>query len=240
LARDLSQGWVALRERPGLFQLALVFGAFNLLFGFAGVLVQPLILSFSSVATLGTLMFAGGSGLFAGGLVMSAWGGPKRRVRGIAWFVALGGVALALHALRPSPWLIAVVAPMFLFTLPIVNGSVMTLMQSSVPAEVLGRVVATVRMIGQAATPLAFLLAGPLADRVAEPALAEGGALSGSVGSLIGTGPGRGIAAIYLAIGAAMLLLALAPAALPRLRGLESTTPEPEPKETADHAAQPA
>jgi len=39
--------------------------------------------------------------------------------------------------------------------------------------------------------PLAYLLAGPLADRVAEPLMAEGGALAGTVGRVLGVGSGR-------------------------------------------------
>lgn len=237
--QDLGNGWRLLRERGALFQLALVFGAFNFLFAMAGVLVQPLILSFSSTQTLGALMFAGGSGIFLGSLAMSAWGGPKRRVRGVALFLALGGLVLAAHSLRPSPWLIAVVAPLFLFTLPILAGSIMTVVQTETPQESLGKVVATVRMLGQAAMPIAYLVAGPLADRVAGPAMSEGGALSGSLGSLIGVGPGRGIAAIFLFLGAAMILLAAATAASRRLRQLDQPQPQ-SPKETSTHAAQPA
>lgn len=221
LGEDLTHGWRYLRERPGLLQLALVFGAFNCCFAFAGVLVQPLILSFATVEVLGVLMLVGGAGLFVGSLVMATWGGPKRRVRGIIWFLALGGVAVVAHAARPSPWLIAVVAPLFLFTLPVLNGTTMTLVQRKVAPESLGRVIATVRMIGSAATPLAFALAGPLTDRLAEPAMEPGGALAGSFGRLIGTGDGRGIALVYLGIGLGLLVLAGVAATRPRLRGLE-------------------
>jgi len=63
---DVGHGWRTLRARPGLWQLAVLFGGFNFLFAMAGVLVQPLILPFSSPATLGVLMFVGGSGLFVG------------------------------------------------------------------------------------------------------------------------------------------------------------------------------
>jgi MFS transporter, DHA3 family, macrolide efflux protein len=43
------------------------------------------------------------------------------------------------------------------------------------------------------AGPLAVLVSGPLADRVFEPAMAEGGSLAGSLGWLVGTGPGAGM-----------------------------------------------
>ena len=56
-------------------------------------------------------------------------------------------------------------------------------------------------MIGKAASPFAYLLAGPLADRVFEPMLVADGALSGSVGQIIGVGSGRGIGLIFVLMG---------------------------------------
>ena len=43
------------------------------------------------------------------------------------------------------------------------------------------------------ALPIAGLLAGPLTDLVLEPGMGEGGALAGTFGWLVGTGPGAGI-----------------------------------------------
>jgi hypothetical protein len=42
----------------------------------------------------------------------------------------------------------------------------------------------------------------PLATGLAEPLLRDGGPLAGSVGALIGTGPGRGIGFTYLLLAA--------------------------------------
>ncbi|GAA1352270.1 MFS transporter [Saccharothrix algeriensis] len=210
-----------LRGAPGLFTLCAVFGAWNFLFAVAGGLVQPLILSFSGPATLGVLMAAGGGGLFAGGLVMGAWGGPERRVLGVYLGLALGGVFLVLHSLAPSPWLIGVAAPAFLCTLPLMNTCCVTLLQTKVDPAVLGRVLAVVRMLSTAAMPLAYLLIGPLSDGLAEPLMAPGGALAPSVGSLIGTGEGRGIALVFLVVGVLMLALTAYAWSRPRLRAVD-------------------
>ncbi|QSB16328.1 MFS transporter [Natronosporangium hydrolyticum] len=228
---DLGYGWTYLRSRSGLMALVLLFTGFNFCYAIAGVLVQPLILSFSNEVTLGILMFCGGAGFFAGSVLMSTWGGPKRRVRGILIILAIGGVVLALHGVAPSPWLIAVVAPLFLVTLPLLMGTSMALVQTKVEGEAMGRVIAAVRMAGQAAMPLAYVLAGPLADRVAEPAMADGAPLGDSVGSVIGAGPGRGIALIFWVVGLMLILLAIAGAASSKLRRLEEDLPD------ADHTA---
>ncbi|WP_240506431.1 MFS transporter [Thermoactinospora rubra] len=228
LLGDLASGLRSLKARSGLAWLVALLAAYNLFFGMAGVLVQPLILTFAPPAVLGALMFAGGAGLLAGGLVLSAWGGPRRRVRGLLAFVAVGGVLLAAHSLAPSPWLIAVVAPAFLFTLPFVQGTGMTILQlKTAPAE-LGRVLGAVRMLTQAATVATYLAAGPLADRVFEPLLAPGGALAGTAGRIVGTGDGRGIAFVFLLTGAALVLLAPLAALHPRLRRVETDLPDAE------------
>ncbi|GAB2955754.1 hypothetical protein GCM10027280_50260 [Micromonospora polyrhachis] len=205
--REAAAGWHYLRQHRGLFHLMVLFGAYNFLFGIAGVLVQPLILSFASADTLGVLMFAGGAGLFVGSLVMGAWGGPARKVHAIFGGLALGGVALVLHSLAPSPWLIGVVASLFLFTLPVVNSSAMTLVQTKTEPSVLGRVLAAARVIGDSSIPLAYLLAGPLADGVFEPLMRTDGALADSVGRVIGTGEGRGTALVFAVTGALMVLI---------------------------------
>ncbi|MBW4717937.1 MFS transporter [Saccharothrix obliqua] len=216
-----GEGLRWLRGAPGLFALCVVFGVWNFLFAVAGGLVQPLILSFSGPATLGVLMAAGGGGLFASGLVMGAWGGPKRRVLGVYLGLALGGVFLVLHSLAPSPWLIGLAAPAFLATLPLMNTSCVTLLQTKVDPAVLGRVLAVVRMLGTAAMPVAYLLIGPLSDGVAEPLMTPDGPLALSVGALIGTGPGRGIALVFLVTGVLMLALAAYAWTRPRLRTVD-------------------
>lgn len=229
-----------LRGQPGLVDLVIVFCAFNFLFAIAGGLVQPLILSFSSPATLGVLMAAGGSGLFVGSLVMAAWGGPKRRVDGVYLGLLLGGLFLVLHSLYPSPWLIAVAAPCFLFTLPLMNTMCTTLLQTKVDPSVLGRVLGAVRMLVTSATPIAFLLIGPLSDGVFEPLMAEDGPLAGSVGAVIGTGDGRGIALIFLVVGVLMLAVAAVAYTRPRLRNIDVEIPDAVADESSDVRKEPA
>ncbi|NAS24872.1 MFS transporter [Herbidospora sp. NEAU-GS84] len=229
---DLSYGWHYLRRRGDLMRLTLTFTAYNFCFAVAGVLVQPLILSFGSPAVLGALMFAGGSGVFLGGIVMGLWGGPKKRVRGMGVFMLLGSVFLVLHTLQPNPWLVAGAAAAFLFTLPVVQGSGNAVLQSRIEPDSLGRVLGTVHTIGGIGSPFAYLLAGPLAEFVAGPLLRDGGALAGNVGRLIGTGEGRGIALVILVD--ALILAVVAVTVLLRKE------PAPREKEEVSDAVEPA
>lgn len=238
LRRDLSFGWRYLTGHRPLLWLVVFSAAYDLLFAFAAVLVRPLILGFASPATLGVLEFLGGAGMVAGSLAMGAWGGPRRKLDGIVVFTALGGLAMALHSLAASPWLIGVVAPLFLFTMPFVNGSVYTLMQLKVPGEALGRVSAAAQMVFQAALPAGALLAGPLSDEVFEPLLQPGGALAGSVGAVIGTGPGRGIALLFAVVGVLLILLGFAARLVRPLYRLEELLPDAVPDD--EPAAEPS
>lgn len=231
LRSDLAFGLRYLRDRGGLLGLVSVLTGFNFAFAAAGVLVQPLILSFASAATLGVLMFAGGSGLFVGAMTMGAWGGPRRKMTGVWVFTLIGGLAMAAHSLRPSALLIGLMAPVFLFTLPVVNGCAHTVLQLKVEQHALGRVMGTVHMLSQAATPLAYLLAAPVAEHVTNPALQPGGSLAGTVGRLVGVGPGRGIAALFLVTGGLLVVLAAVVATVPRLRRVEVELPDATPDE---------
>ncbi|MEV0623431.1 MFS transporter [Nonomuraea sp. NPDC050404] len=231
---DLGAGLRHLRAQAGLGALVAALTGFNFTFAVAGVLVQPLILSFADPGVLGVLMFAGGAGMLAGGLVMGAWGGPRRRIAGMTAFMALGGVFLVLHSLSPSPLLVGLAAAGFLFTLPVVNGCAHAVLQSRIDPSVLGRAMGTVHTLGSAAVPVGYLLAAPVAEHLLNPALLPGGALAGSAGLIVGVGEGRGIALVLLLDGLLLLAVATILAALPALRRLDhpptpSLSPEPVP-----------
>lgn len=225
-AVDIGAGWRYVWRLPGLFALIVFSGLYDVFFSMAGVLVKPLILGFASPTTLGLLEFLGGAGLFVGGVVMTAWGGPKRRVAGILALTAAGGVVLAAHSLAPSVLLIAIVAPLFLATMPVVGGSTVTLLQTKVEPAMVGRATAALRTAWQASLPVGALGAGVLAEEVFEPSMMDGGALAGVFGPVVGTGPGRGTALVFLLAGAALVLLAVAGASTRSLRRLETDVPD--------------
>jgi hypothetical protein len=107
--------------------------------------------------------------------------------------------------------------------------------QRTVPQDVQGRVFAARAAIAMSIMPLASLAAGPLADRLFEPSMAEGGRWTGIFGSLVGTGRGRGMALILVACGAMIVFVAVTAFLSARLRKLDglaaaaSAAPEPSP-----------
>ena len=226
LWREARQGWSFIRRRPGLLSLLLLLAVTNVGTGLVQVLLVPMILSFASPDLLGRVLTTAGFGVLSGGLLMSVWGGPRRRVAGILGFLALQGMILPVGGLRASVLLIATGAFCYMFAVPIINGASQALWQSKVAPELQGRVFAVRRMVAWSTFPLAYLIAGPLADHVFEPLLAAGGPLAGSVGQLIGTGKGRGIALMFIVIGLLMVLAVAAASRLPRLVRLESELPD--------------
>ena len=143
---------------------------------------------------------------------------------------AVQALILFLGGLKPSIPLIAAAACAFMFILPFINGWTQVLLQSKVALDVQGRVFGVAGMIALASVPVASLIGGPLADRVFEPMFRPGGALAGTVGRLIGVGPGRGIGFLFGLMGG-LILVVLGLASLnPRLRRLESEIPDALPK----------
>lgn len=226
LLREAWQGWLFVRRRPGLLALLLLFASTHVGLGMVQVLLAPMVLSFASAAVLGEVLTVAGVGLLAGSLVMSVWGGPRRRVAGILGFLLLQGTTLLFGGLPPSAPLIAAVACVFLFAIPIINGCNQALWQTKVAPDLQGRVFAVRRTVAWSTLPLTYLIAGPLADRVFEPLLAVHGPLAGSVGRLIGVGKGRGIALLVVVLGCLVLALVAAACRNPRLRHLETELPD--------------
>jgi DHA3 family macrolide efflux protein-like MFS transporter len=226
LLRESAYGWTYIRARPGLFGLLIFFAVNNFAMGIVQVLFTPLVLSFTTPLILGILLSVAGLGFLAGSIVMSVWGGPRRRVYGILGANLLLGMVLFAAGLPPSVWILGGAAFLAFLSTPITNGCSQAIWQSKTAPDVQGRVFAVRRMIAWASLPLAYLLAGPLADQVFEPLLAEGGILAGSVGRVIGVGAGRGIGLLYIILGFMMLLATMIAYLYPHLRHLETELPD--------------
>ena len=227
LLSEASYGWRYLWARPGLFGMLLYFALVNFLMNLSAVLTAPLVLSFAKADSLGVVQSVFGLAMLIGSIVMSVWGGPKRRMLTIYICALLVGVALIIIGLRPSVALIAVGFFIFLFNIPIASGSSRAIWQSKIAPDVQGRVFASRNMISGSMMPLAFLLAGPLADKIFNPLMLPGGALANTViGHVIGVGPGRGVSLIFSASGVLLLIVTAAAYLYPRMRNVEDELPD--------------
>ena len=226
LWREASYGWRFITARRGLLGLLVFFAVVKFLWGMVGALIAPMILGFTSADVLGAIISIAGGGMLAGSLVMSAWGGPKRRIDGVLHFELLSGLCFLLIGLRPSAWPVALGAFGAHLTIAIIYGSNQAIWQSKVPPNVQGRVFATQQMIAKSTTPLAYLTAGPLADKLFEPLLASDGPLTGSIGQITGVGPGRGIGLLFIVMGILKVAVTLGGYLYPRMRLVEDELPD--------------
>jgi DHA3 family macrolide efflux protein-like MFS transporter len=224
--KEAVYGWTYIRRRPGLFGLLAVFAGLNFLLSVAFPLLTPMLLDMTSPDVLGYVDSMGGLGMLVGTLVMSVWGGPQRRIYGIYAVETLVGLSTLLLGARLSVPLIAVGEFGMMLGMPISNGCSQAIWQTKVAPDVQGRVFSIRSMIAFSIQPIAYAAAGPLAERIFEPWMAEGGRLASSLGPVIGVGPGRGIGLIFVIVGA---LYALSTALIllhPRIRRLELELPD--------------
>lgn len=226
LVREALYGFAYLFERRGLFSLLILFAVANFLFANLSILFMPLALTIGNATMLGSVMSVGGISMLVGSLIMGAWGGPKRRVYGVLGFMFLQGIALLFIGMRPSiPFLLGAYV-LFTFASPFVNANSGAIWNTKVAQDVQGRVLAASSMVSTTALELGYLSSGPLADNIFEPLLAVNGPLAGSVGRIIGTGPGRGIGFMFIIMGVICVTATIVGLLYPRLRRLDIETPD--------------
>ncbi len=213
ILKEAVFGFQYIWSRPSLLALQIVFLTGNFFVGIPGAVQNAMILANtgSSEKALAYVNTAGAVGGVIGGLVMSAWGGPKRRVYGVlgGWFVTslLGAVLMGFGRSIPF-WVLAAFCTMFF--VPIINGSNQAIWQAKVPPDLQGKVFSIRRLIAWFVTPLAMLIAGPLSDNVLEPAMRNpSSVLAGVLGPLVGLGPGRGMALLFIIGGCLAALVGL-------------------------------
>ncbi|MDJ0665529.1 MAG: MFS transporter [Acidimicrobiia bacterium] len=223
---DSGFAWRYLLERPGLFWLLWIYSGVNFMMSMTNVLLIPLVLSFSTETALGAILSLGGIGAIVGSVVVSTYGEPKHLVRTIMLGIGVSGLLTAIAGVNASILVIAVPTVLLLLLNPIVNGASQVVWQTKVAEGAQGRVFSLRRMIAQAISPIAILLAGPLADNLFEPAFASGGGLASSVGEIIGTGPGRGIGFLFILGGIGIAVLAVIGWTQPRVRNIETELPD--------------
>lgn len=238
--KEAAYGWTFIRQRAGLLQLLLLFALFNLVVSMCGVAVLPMVLGFANEAAVGTIMGLVGVGMLVGGLIMTWTGGPKPRIYGLLGGWAVISISFVLVGIKPNLWLVGAGVVLWYICVPVINASSQAIWQSKTPHDVQGRVFAVRRMLAQFTVPIGDFSAGPLADKVFNPAMMPGGALAGSAGRVIGTGPGRGIAMMLMSMAAIPALTALVGILNPRIRNIETELPDAVRKEAPAPAAEPS
>jgi len=228
LWKESLYGFWYIIKYPSLLGLQLTFLVGNFLSGMCFTLLAPMVLSRTGDNSViyGSVMSAGAIGGLLGSIVLTVWGGPKRRIHGVLLGWALSQLIGALMGIGGDAivWIPVFFAAMFVS--PLINASNQAIWQSKVAPDLQGRVFATRRLIAQVSTPPAMIVAGLLADAVFEPAMKTGGLLAPVFGWLVGTGPGSGMALIFIFVGLLGTAFSLLVYTIPTIRNVETIMPD--------------
>jgi MFS transporter, DHA3 family, macrolide efflux protein len=168
IAQDLRAGWRYVLAWPGLLAVLGLAMAINFVTTPAFSLMPILVTKHfgGGALQLGWLESGWGIGVVAGGLVLSAWGGFRRKVVTSLAGIVGAGIGMLVVGCSPAGALAVAVAGMFLsgFMNPIINGPFFALLQSNVDADMQGRVLGLVQSASAAMMPMSLLIAGPIAD----------------------------------------------------------------------------
>jgi MFS family permease len=229
LLEDSVFGFKYILARRGLLGLQLAFFLINFTGSLCFPLLAPMILSQTNNNTviLGTVNSAFGAGGVLGGLVLSAWGGPKKKVQGVLFGMAFSSLlGFTLLGIADSVYLWVAGAFVMMSFNPIINGSNQAIWQSKVPPELQGRVFSARAFIALISQPIAMAITGPLADGFLLPGMMEGGSLVPMFGWLLGVGPGEGISLLFFIMGLIGTVFGLMAYTFKQVRDVEEIIPD--------------
>ena len=228
MLKEAAYGFKYIFARPSLLGLQLVFFAGNLFAGIGFTVFAPMILSRSDNNSLmfGSVQTAGAIAGVAGGVIMSAWGGFKRRVHGVLLGWIIGGIGMAIIGFAGGLpiWITGMVITSII--IPLVNGSNQAIWQSKVAPDLQGRVFSARRLIAWITNPISPIIGGTLADFVLEPAARAGTGLPAAFSSLVGTGAGSGMGLLIVFCGLVSAMVGLAGYFVPHIFNAETILPD--------------
>jgi MFS family permease len=230
ILKEAAYGFKYIFARPSLLGLQLIFFAGNLFAGIGFTLLAPMILSRTGNNSLmfGSVQTAGAVGGLIGGIIMSAWGGFKKRVHGVLLGWMMSGVGMAIIGLVGGLpiWILGIVLTALVG--PLVNASNQAIWQAKVAPDVQGRVFSARRLIAWLTNPISPIIAGTMADFVLEPQMRVAGGLSKTFGWLAGTGPGAGMGLLIFFCGLAAMFVGLSGYFIPAIHNADTLLPDHE------------
>ncbi len=199
---EMMEGFRYLRDRGGIKAL-IVLSAVVTFFLIPAFTLLPILVSRhlnGEVLKLGWLNSAFGVGMIAGGLILGAWGGFKRRIVTCLSGVILAGVAtVGIGFTSMTLFLLGVAGSVLVGAgISFASAPIMASLQASVAKDMQGRVFALFGSISSIITPLGLAISGPIADAI-------------------------GIRMLFYIAGAAVLLIGIAGFFIPSLMNLEKS-----------------
>jgi len=115
---------------------------------------------------LGWLQSANGVGMIAGGLLLGAWGGFRKRIVTAMTSIIISGVFIAAFSFMPPELFLVAVGCVFVFAVfnAMANGTFFSSLQAVIPPEMQGRVFTILMSLSGGMTPVGLAFAGPVSD----------------------------------------------------------------------------
>lgn len=224
IVKEIMGGLRFILKRQPLVIMIVFFFVFNLAFNISTTLYTPMFLTLFSQHVLGIVVACIGGGGIAGSVLMSIWGGTRKRAQGMVASAILVGASTILMGLQL--WLPSIILGTFgvWLSIALINTHWLAMMQTKVGIELLGRVISINQMLAWLSLPLGYILAGALADKVFEP-LVRNGHLA-FVHPLIEKAPGNGIRLLLILAGIFMLVWGIIGMSIRKLRNMEDILPD--------------
>ncbi|MEL7674811.1 MAG: MFS transporter [Chloroflexota bacterium] len=167
--RDLAEALRYMRGMPGMMILVGMSTAIYFVLVPAGTLLPLLVKNHfgGNAQSFGFMQSSYGIGVVAGGLVLSIWGGFKRRI--VTSQVGLIGIGIAHVVLGITPGTLFEIALASVFVAGFMNsfnGAAYAVLQSTIAPEMQGRVFTLITSLGTGVAPLSLAVAGPLAEHL--------------------------------------------------------------------------
>lgn len=200
-----SEGMGFLKENTGILYLMVTMSLINFFSRLTYEnIMTPMVLARSgqSSSAVGIVNAAIGAAGIAGGLLVTLdkrKHNPVRMIYGCAALSFLCGDLLMGTGRSTLSWCIAGIAASL--PIPYIMAGQRLAIYRKVPQEMYGRIFAVRNAIQYCTIPFAILMGGALADTVFEPFMASGAEAALALSILTGTGPGSGMAVMFLCTG---------------------------------------
>ncbi|PHV70431.1 non-ribosomal peptide synthetase [Sporanaerobium hydrogeniformans] len=224
--KELIGGWYYIMKRYSLVVMVAFFVVANFLMSLVTVLFTPLAIALSTVKGLGFVLGANAAGVVLGSIIMSLWGGTKRRANGMVGFLILSGVSIIIMGIRPSALLLGIGLFLFGISIAFVDTHWQIMIQTKVGLELQGRVFSINQMLVSVFRPMAFLLAAPLCEKIFEPMMMSKSPIVESIKLIIGTGDTRGMGLLFVSVGLVLFIWSILGFNYKPLRNMEDYLPD--------------
>ena len=171
IIKDSLFGFSYIFQRKALFALLSIFLMINFFSGFSNALLAPMILAKTNNNSvfLGIIQSSFGIGGIIGGLLMTFWGGTRKKIVSLLIGMMFSGIGQILLGLSKAlPFYVISILIISIATI-VTNASSQSIWQSKVPHHLQGRVFSARRFIAQFVGTIPMAISGPLVDKYLTP-----------------------------------------------------------------------